>query len=208
VSGVLFEDVNSNGRRDRGERGVASRPVWIDVNRNGRLDRGEPNDRSARDGSYEFASFLGTHLLRVSAPGGYWRTYPSSGARNVTLTQHGQAAPGKHFGVTNRALVRGSVFADANRNGKFDRGEGPVRNWVVWADKDDDGRLDIGEKSVKTDSRGLWSLALTGAGRYTIRAQARYGWQMTTPVVQRVVIGQGKLVGPMSFGLRQTAGRF
>jgi hypothetical protein len=182
--------------------------VWIDVNRNGRLDRGEPNDRSARDGSYEFASFLGTHLLRVSAPGGYWRTYPSSGARNVTLARHGQAAPGKHFGVTNRALVGGSVFADANRNGKFERGEGPVRNWVVWVDKDDDGRLDVGEKTARTDSRGLWRLELIGAGRYTIRAQSLFGWQMTTPVVQGVTIGQGKLVGTMAFGARRIGGNF
>jgi hypothetical protein len=182
--------------------------VWIDVNRNGKLDRGEPSTRTARDGSYELASFLGPQLVRVSAPGGYWRTSPAGGARTITLAHHAQVAPRKDFGVTNRAVVSGSVFADANRNGKFERGEGPVRDWVIWIAKDDDGRLDTGEQRVKTDIRGLWQFTITGAGRYTVRAQPNRQWQATTRLVYRFDVGPGKIVGPMLFGMRRIAGRF
>jgi hypothetical protein len=46
VSGRIFNDVNSNGKQDPGEDGLAGRVVFADLNGNGRLDPGEPFTRT------------------------------------------------------------------------------------------------------------------------------------------------------------------
>jgi hypothetical protein len=52
ITGVVFDDVNRNGRRDTGEAGIAGVTVFLDLNDNNRLDTGEPSAVTAADGSY------------------------------------------------------------------------------------------------------------------------------------------------------------
>lgn len=49
ISGVLYEDLNSNGRQDANEVGLAGRTVFLDSNNNGILDPGETFTQTEAD---------------------------------------------------------------------------------------------------------------------------------------------------------------
>jgi hypothetical protein len=73
VSGVVFEDLNSNGVRDDGEPGVGGKVVWVDTNGNGVADAGEASTTTAADGSYTLSGLpAGVDLaIRSIHPDGY-----------------------------------------------------------------------------------------------------------------------------------------
>lgn len=64
VSGVVYDDFNSNGVRDAGEPIEGGRVVWADANDNGVLDAGEVSTTAAADGSYTLTGLpAGTSLV-------------------------------------------------------------------------------------------------------------------------------------------------
>ncbi|MCA9189927.1 MAG: hypothetical protein KDA99_30090, partial [Planctomycetales bacterium] len=86
VSGTKWEDVNGNGQRDDGERGIGGVTIYVDVNGNGSLDQGEPHTKSLGIdagapeelvGSYKLTGLRpGMNVVREVVPNGYMQTYP------------------------------------------------------------------------------------------------------------------------------------
>lgn len=76
--------------------------------------------------------------------------------------------------------VSGTVFNDQNGDGARSAGESGLRGWVVYADSNDNGRLDRGEARTVSGRNGEYRLAVA-AGTYTIREVVPDGWQTTTP---------------------------
>jgi hypothetical protein len=100
VSGVVFNDANGNGIRERSEiGGVAGALVYVDVNRNGFLDAGEPSDVStAPAGAWSIGGMApGTYVVRQVPPAGYVQTAPAS-FNVVTLSGSGDSLTGVTFG--------------------------------------------------------------------------------------------------------------
>lgn len=59
--------------------------------------------------------------------------------------------------------VVGALFKDVNGNGTTDNGEVRLPGYVIYVDKDDDGRLDANEPRFTTNERGtfyIFDLAL------------------------------------------------
>jgi Ca2+-binding RTX toxin-like protein len=79
------------------------------------------------------------------------------------------------------ASISGTVFNDANANGRQNPGEAGVANRVVYIDSNKDGILDDGEPSTTTDAAGNWSLTGLAAGAYRIREQNVAGVRHTDP---------------------------
>ena len=153
----MFADTNSDGRRGRGEMPVPNRPIWIDMNRNARLDRGEPSARTRVDGTFVVSGIVnGEHLLRVSLLAGWWRTFPARGAHTVTIRAGAPRVLGKDFAITDRVMLRGSIFDDRNGSRRFDAGDVPMRGGWVYIDADRDGKFDAGELRSGTDVNGSW----------------------------------------------------
>jgi hypothetical protein len=72
----------------------------------------------------------------------------------------------------------GTVFNDANHNGRRGTSEKGLAGRTVYADANGNHRLDAGETSTVTDSNGNFTLSLE-PGEYTIRQVTPAGWRAT-----------------------------
>ena len=94
VSGVVYNDLNGNGLRERTELGgVGGATIYVDLNRNGAIDIGEPRDvSSAPLGNWSIGGLApGTYVIRQIPPLGYVQTAPAA-FHVVTLTGSGDSA--------------------------------------------------------------------------------------------------------------------
>ncbi|PIQ82148.1 MAG: hypothetical protein COV76_05265 [Candidatus Omnitrophica bacterium CG11_big_fil_rev_8_21_14_0_20_64_10] len=110
VSGVLFEDLNANGKPDPEE------PVRPGVRVS--ADDGRTTRTNGR-GMYRLRVPEGERTIRVDwgeVPKGHYFTTPNT----VTLLM----VPGKpqtvHFGIATETEIRGRVYNDVNENGQYD----------------------------------------------------------------------------------------
>src|SRR5437588_13007830 len=51
ISGLVYNDINANGRADSGDKLESSWVVYLDKNRNGIMDAGEPSRTTNGDGT-------------------------------------------------------------------------------------------------------------------------------------------------------------
>lgn len=79
------------------------------------------------------------------------------------------------------ASISGTVFTDANANGKQDNGETGLAGVTVYLDANNDGTLEGSELRTVTDSKGGFSFAGLPAGNYVIRQVPPAGELQTTP---------------------------
>jgi hypothetical protein len=206
VAGTLFNDLDGDGVKDSNEVGLAGWRVYLDANGNGVLDTGETTLLTDASGNYRFTGLAaGSYRVRQILPSGWRRTLPSSGVYSLTLAA-GQALTGKNFGNTQRVLISGTVYNDANGNGARDTGESGLSGWRVFLDRDNDGILDAGERSILTDSSGNWSFKDLSAGTYLLRVVQQSGWKRTAPSTGSfsVTLTSGKTATNKRFGEQRT----
>ncbi len=142
-------------------------------------------------------------MLRVSLPGGYWRTTPANGALTIKTRASSLIAAGKNFGITNRATIGGSVFHDVNFNRRRDGADTQLRNHRVFIDLDGDGRFDATEPSALSAFDGTFRLEVTKPGTYRVRVVTPKNWMRTTVDVYSVVVGPGKAMPSLLFGQKK-----
>jgi len=99
--------------------------------------------------------------------------------------------------------VSGSVFNDANANGKRDTGEKSLAGWMVYVDANNDGQFEPNETYVLTDASGNFKLTLN-AGSYKLRVQVRSGYYQTAPhtLSFAVTINPGSAITSDLFGVK------
>jgi hypothetical protein len=94
ISGVEFNDLNDNGKRDLGEPGLAS---WTIV-----LTRPDGFNETAitnLDGTYIFSNISAGNYIVGEVQQGLWKqTAPPTGTYNVTITSSEEDFTGKDFG--------------------------------------------------------------------------------------------------------------
>ncbi len=95
--------------------------------------------------------------------------------------------------------ITGSMFYDANGNGKRDAGEHPL-NWTCYVDVDNDGKYDNADMKVSTNAAGEFTIANLTPGVYHIRQSQVSHWQKTTPAEYTVAVTQGKTTSGITFG--------
>jgi hypothetical protein len=96
ITGVIYNDTNGNGKRDKNEKGLAGRQVFLDLNHNGKHDKGEAITTTAADGAYHFAHLApGNYLVREMPVTGWRATTPA--ALKVQLL-NGKTVSGENFG--------------------------------------------------------------------------------------------------------------
>jgi hypothetical protein len=175
ISGNVFNDSNGNGKNDEGA-GLPNIRVYLDKNNNGHFDTGEKSLLTDASGNYSFTSLTpGTYYVREVTPAGYRRT-TSSSKYTVTLA-NGANGTNKNFGLTNTALLSGTVFNDKNSNGKLDPGEGGLAGFTVWLDQNNNGKIDAGEKVAGTDANGYWVFKALKAGTYLVKIMSLKGYK-------------------------------
>ncbi len=93
LSGMLFEDLNSNGAKDEGEPGLADRTIVLDLDSNESVNM---TTQTLGDGTYSFSNVgPGTHRLLAVQQTGWMQTTPDPAAITVVS---GQDVAGINFG--------------------------------------------------------------------------------------------------------------
>jgi hypothetical protein len=110
-----------------------------------------------------------------------------------------------NFLLTQKVLISGSVFNDADGDANKDSGEAGLSGWKVFLDADNDGVLDSGEKNLLTDAGGNWKFDNLAAGTYHVRVVQQTGWTRTTPTSGSydVTLAAGKTSTGKLFGQKR-----
>lgn len=135
------------------------------------------------------------------APGTYylWVAPAVIGANspyNLTMS----AAP---LATPTGGTIAGAVFNDANADATREPSESGLADWEVYADLNNNGRLDPGEPTAWTDAQGNYRLPNLPTGNYIIRALPQPGWRQTFPFNnfgQHITLGPNQSVGGADFG--------
>jgi hypothetical protein len=211
ISGTAFNDLNGNARRDAGEPALASRRVFLDADKDGIFDSTERSMLTDAAGNYAFKDLTaGTYRVREVLPAGWRRTAPASNFYDLTLASGGSAT-GRSFGSTQKVLLAGSVFNDANGDRVKQSTETGLANWRVYIDADNDGVFDAGERSLLTDTAGNWRFTDLAAGTFVLRVVQQAGFTRTTPTTGApagsftVTLTSGGSKAGLLFGQRRTA---
>ncbi len=196
VSGVVWNDLNANGVRDAGDSGLAGWKVFVDVNSARLLSADEPQATSVADGSYTLTGVLpGTVTILVQPTSGWRATAPLTNSRTIAL-RSGDTASGLDFGEAEikDSSIRGTVFADTNRNQTRDAGEKGLGGITVYLDLNNNAVFDADEPQVQTsadlyytpgvDEAGTYSFTHLASGTYTVR-QVVSATLSATPDAQR-----------------------
>ncbi|HEX4794527.1 MAG TPA: choice-of-anchor Q domain-containing protein [Humisphaera sp.] len=210
ISGSVFDDANGNARLDVGEDGLALWKVYLDLNNDGKLDAGDASRTTNIFGYFEFAGLkAGTYTLRIVPITGLATTTPAVGSFAIKLTD-AQTSANNLFGeraiAPATASISGTVFKDSNGDGTRQSAEPGLSGWTVFADLNDNGKLDAGEPSAKTTSGGHYAINGLEPGGYTIRVVAQTRFKQTTPSVATQTIvatgqaGTGPLFGEVRVG--------
>jgi hypothetical protein len=104
--------------------------------------------------------------------------------------------------------IGGVVWNDANFNSVRDAGEALIANLTVFADVDNDGLLDPGERFTTTTTAGSYVLSGLVAGTYRIRVATTADFAQTAPVngqPRTVTLTAGQNATGANLGMASTA---
>ena len=144
-------------------------------------------------GAYSFAGLVPgkTYTVREVLQQG-WRATTAGGAATTAAAVAGKTTTASPFGDTNLVQISGTVFSDANGNGKKDAGEAGLAGYRVFVDLNGTGVYASNDPSVLTDASGNFTL-LVASGTYKLDVVVPTGHKVTTP-------------SSGSFGLTEPAG--
>jgi uncharacterized protein (DUF2141 family) len=179
--------------------------VYLDANNNGKLDPGEKSTATVNAGEYSFNGLAGgSYIVRVIPPAGYTQVTPSNDyGEHVTLASN-QSEGGVNFAFeqVSTAAIYGTVFNDANGDGKNDNGETGLAGWSVYLDLNNSGSYVAGDPVPTTDSDGNYFFTDLPAGTYIVRVEPQNGWTQTSPsndYGQHITLGVGQQVDGVDF---------
>jgi len=120
VSGVVFNDVNSNGTQQPSENGLGGVTVGLYDSGNNLV----ATTTTAGDGSYIFTNVTpGSYTVRETDPPGFLSTTPNNVAVTVPAGGSASANFGDQIIALGAAQLSGMAYLDANGNGVHDPGE-------------------------------------------------------------------------------------
>jgi uncharacterized protein (DUF2141 family) len=177
VSGIVFEDLDGDGQRDDGEKGLENVNVQL---------TGSDVARTAKtlaDGSYRFTTVSpGSYSVDETDPDGYVSTTPNT--RSISLAAGGAA--NANFGDRPASQISGLVFLDANGNGSHDDGEPGLAEVNIRLSGPD------GLQSRTTDGNGKFLFEEIVTGVYTLEEIDPVGYTSTTPNLRTLTLAAGE----------------
>ncbi|MDJ0557460.1 MAG: SdrD B-like domain-containing protein, partial [Microcoleaceae cyanobacterium MO_207.B10] len=183
ISGLKFNDINSNGRLDPDEFGLGNFTIYLDINNNGFLDFNEPANITNNDGSYFFGNLPpNNYVIREIQQPGFIQTTPDP----FITVYPGSNITGINIGNTsnissNRGSIRGTKFNDTNTNGRLDPGELGLGDITLYLDLNQNGFFEDGEARTITDSNGEYAFSDLPSNTYIVREISPPGFIQTTP---------------------------
>ncbi|MEZ6048188.1 MAG: SdrD B-like domain-containing protein [Planctomycetaceae bacterium] len=185
INGAVYHDLNADGVRDQGEKGLVNWTVFLDQNQNGIFDAGEESDITDADGKFKFTNLAaGDYRVAEILKTDWTATNPVSGYIDVTLNDGDDTAVEfLNEGVTGTGAITGNVWHDLNGDGIKDAGDTGIAGWTVYLDLNENKELDPEDPFVLTDGDGnyLFEGILGGAPGNTISYEVQQvfpvGWE-------------------------------
>jgi len=198
---VVFDSLASNLVSDDGDTGIDTFVYDLFMNLIDRVGGGGFSPTISRDGSF-IAYRLDSSSVEVIAN-------PLEPILRVTSIAAGQT---KSLDLRISPLpgqITGTLFEDSVTNAALDPEEPVFKGWTVYLDDNNNGLLNVGEESVKTNDKGSYSLAgLAGGRNYTVAAVAPLGWTTVLPNASsrfqwNVFVPGGDTITGRDFGFRK-----
>jgi hypothetical protein len=205
INGRVFNDKNATGVFDGDDTGIDGFRVFLDKNSNGILDSGEVSKPVSSTGTYHFTDVVpGTYRVREVFRDGWRQSFPALGYYEVTL-RGGDVAKTQSFANTDRVVIKGNVWMDANHDGAFTPGESSIPQWMVYIDHNNNGVLDKGDDWDITNFKGDYRFTNLAAGKFVIRTVPRDGYRQTAPAgrVHSFTEGAGGSRSNQDFGFKR-----
>jgi hypothetical protein len=203
ISGKVFQDVNASGSQTTGEANFSNVRVYVDANRNGLYESTEKSALTDAAGNYSLTNFAaGSYRIAAVAPTGWRINSPASRSIDVTLTA-GQLVTGRTFALTQRVLLSGTVFNDANGDRVRQSTESLMSGVRVYLDTNNDGSWQSTERSVLTTTAGAWSFNDLVPGTYRVRIVPTTNFRLTTPSPLTITLSNGGSRTNQLFGQRR-----
>jgi hypothetical protein len=100
------------------------------------------------------------------------------------------------------ASISGTIYTDANSNGKLDSGETGLAGVKLYVDTHKNGAIDSGEPTFTTTSTGAYTFSNLPAGATEIREVLPSGYKLTRPTVgfYNITLTAGQKVTGENFG--------
>jgi hypothetical protein len=217
IGGVVFADLNHNGTRDAGEKGLDGITVFLDVNDNGTLDAGEASTTTSKDqfytpavneaGSYAFSKLpAGTYKVRQVVPALLSSTPATEVVKSVTLAA-GQLRSDANFADQYRPNeIHGIKYQDLNHNHVRDAGEPGIAGVVIYIDLNRNNKLDPSEPRTTTGADGTYSFVTNlQPGSYVLRELHPSGTTQTSPTTTGGILWPTGVSNPSSGNVTPTS---
>lgn len=206
LTGVVFEDMDGDGRFGRVDKFLPDVTVFLDLDGDGKRGDNEPRQITNEIGGYVFDDLEpGRYLVREETPDGFLpqTTVPREGVYVVSV-EPGRRVRNLDFGNVRPGGISGHVFNDLNANGVHDAGEGQVAGATVYLDDNNNGVLDAGETVAGPGgSISFWQFSGLAPGTYIVRQVPPAGYTQTFPAAggaHVVTIASGGGVAGLWFG--------
>lgn len=210
ITGKLWNDADKDGVIDSAETALTDWQVWLDTDNDGTLDASEKSVKTNSKGNYIFSGLAdGTYRVRAKTQSGWTRSFPTtSSVYNVAVSALTNATD-KNFGfyqgtvTPTTSSIAGKVWNDADADGNLDSTEVGIASWQVYLDANNNGKLDTGETSLRTNSKGDYKFSGLSNGTYKVRQNSASGYRRTFPVssgVYTVAVSNGTAATGKNFG--------
>lgn len=236
VSGRVFSDLDADGTRSSDEPGLANRQVFIDLNNSGVRDPLEPATLTDGGGNYTFEFLVeGAFTIAQTVGADMEQTAPANGGGQQVIVAAGRIISDVDFGLLGTGggggtpggptgalqTLIGTKFNDLNGDGRHeecpiipgtiqpecDREPGVPGVWI-FADIDNDTRLDSGEPVAITGPNGEYRLPINEAATFFLREVMTPGWTQTFPggtaQGHRVTVSNRPITTEFDFGNQST----
>lgn len=179
LSGRVFEDLNRNGRFDKGDRPLSHRILHLETAGGGRPQDTGRHAVTGTDGRYRFEVTAGpSYRIRLDQESGWTQTFPfKNGSYDIPLATPGAEVTGRDFGVIHLAEVGGLVFAESGTGQGWNAVDGPLARVAVTVVPVAGGR----GITVTSDVDGHFLAEGLEPGTYRVTAQGPPGWTVQHP---------------------------
>ncbi len=194
IEGVKYEDLNTDGAREKGEPGIPGWKIFLFYN-----GKEVASTTTGAGGAYSFqlnADTMpigaGTYTLKEEERKG-WRQQKAPKPMFISFGAGDVHFEGNDFGNWQLATISGHKFDDSNVDGIWGGGEKGVAGWGI--------RLSNGEE-LSTGADGSYSFNVP-PGTYSVKELLQSGWRQTAPGgsgTREYTVTSGQVVEGVDFG--------
>ncbi len=175
--GTVFFDIIFGNGSNGGENADPGEDVVLEYSING-------GTSWTQLGLYDTEDFTSWTTLTETVPTAAQTSSTSFRWRQVNHSGNGfdnWAIDNVFVGVPQPGEISGSKWNDFNGDGKQDANEPGLAGWTIYLDDNQNGQLDSGETSTKTDINGDYTFTNLNPGTYTVAEVLKPGWEQTFP---------------------------